>query len=93
MVQGHYTTVNVADEHDHHHVLAGHGAHSQKQAHAALAREDWFHALPHEHQVNVLLEHATGIQQRASGVVRVSTCLPRKLRDAKQFDGDRGRSA
>jgi hypothetical protein len=88
VVQGHYAMVHVADDHNDHRVLAGHGSHSQKQAHAALSRESWFHALPHEHQANVLLEHATGIQEKASAAARLSTFRKKMLAGERPTAGE-----
>jgi hypothetical protein len=72
VVQGHYADVIVASDHDDTRVLAGNGSHYQQQAHARLVNQDWFHALPHEHRVNVLLHVATRRQAEASHSAAIS---------------------
>ncbi|WP_175787492.1 WGR domain-containing protein [Burkholderia anthina] len=73
VVPGHYSMVHVADDHDDHKVIGGNGSSSQKTAHAKLSKHDWWHALPHDHKVGVLLEHATEIQDKASAAGVLST--------------------
>ena len=73
VVPGHYAMVHVSDDHDTHKVLSGKGTHSQKTAHAKLSKQKWFQDLPHEHQLHVLLEHATHIQNKASAAAVLST--------------------
>ncbi|RKP44755.1 hypothetical protein [Pararobbsia silviterrae] len=72
VVVGHYATVNVAIDHSDTKVLAGRGSHSQRQAHAKLAQHDWFNAMDHGDRVNLLLHHATKIQDKASRAAAVS---------------------
>jgi hypothetical protein len=72
VVLGHYAEVNVADDHNDHEVLAGRGSHSQRQAHAKLSQHDWFNEMPHDHRVNLLLHHATKIQDKASRAAAIS---------------------
>jgi len=73
VVAAHYAMVHVADHHDEHQIVAGLGSHSQKAAHAQLSKHGWFQALPHDHKVSVLLEHATSIQDKASAAAVLST--------------------
>jgi len=73
VVAAHYAMVHVADHHDEHQIVAGQGSHSQKTAHAQLSKHGWFQALPHDHKVAVLLEHATAIQDKASAAAVLST--------------------
>lgn len=72
VVPGHHTFVHVSTDHDPHRVLSGQGSHSQRQAHARLQQEPWFHDLEKDHRVNVLLEMATELQTRASMSAAVS---------------------
>lgn len=73
VVAGHQAFVHVSDSHDEHKIMQGGGSHSQKAAHAKLTKHDWFNALPHDHQVPILLEHATVQQDKASAAAVLST--------------------
>lgn len=73
VVPGHHTFVHVSDAHDEHKIMAGQGTHSQKAVHAKLVKQPWFNALPHDHQVPILLEHATAHQDKASAAGALSS--------------------
>lgn len=72
VVPTHQAWVHVSDDHDDAKLLAGQGSWSQKQAHAQLAGQPWFQALPADHKAPVLLHHATSIQEKASSDAAVS---------------------
>lgn len=72
VVPTHQAWVHVSDDHDDAKLLAGQGSWSQKQAHAQIAGQPWFQALPAEHKAPVLLHHATSIQEKASADAAVS---------------------
>lgn len=72
VIQGHYADVMVANDHNDERVLSGNGSHSQRQAHAKLIQKPEFHALPREHKVNLILHHATRIQEKASHASAIS---------------------
>jgi predicted DNA-binding WGR domain protein len=88
VVQGHYAMVHVSDAHDAHKILSGEGSHSQKAAHAKLVKKDWFQALPHDHQLPVLLEHATEIQDKASAGSVLSTLKKKVLAGQKPSNAE-----
>jgi predicted DNA-binding WGR domain protein len=73
VVAAHYAMVHVSADHDEHKILTGQGSHSQKAAHAALTKHEWFNALPHDHKIAVLQQHATSIQDKASAAAVLST--------------------
>jgi hypothetical protein len=64
-VEGHYKHVNISDDHDDAKVLSGNGSATQKDAHKLLTKHGWYHALPDEHKLPVLLQHATDLQDAA----------------------------
>lgn len=72
VVPPHQRTVLVSTDHDDARVLSGQGSHSQRQAHDELMRHAWFHQLPHDHRVAVLLAHATDRQEAASRSAQLS---------------------
>jgi hypothetical protein len=83
VVPGHNAMVHVAVDHDDAKVAAGQGTHSQRQAHARLARDAGFHALPTQHKAAVVMKHATEIQDAASAAAQLSTFRKKVLAGEK----------
>jgi predicted DNA-binding WGR domain protein len=72
VVPPHQKMVHYNDEHLFADVAAGGVSHSQKQAHAKLSKEDWFHQLPFPEKALHVMSHATDIQDAASASAAVS---------------------
>lgn len=83
VVLGHHAMVHITDDHDPSKILTGAGSHSQKAAHAQLVKHDWFHELPHDIQLPVLLKHATEIQDKASALAGLSVFRKKILAGSK----------
>ena len=88
VVGGHYAHVHVTDDHDHHKVASGQGSYSQKKAHAQLADEPEYHALPVEDKAALVMHHATQIQDAESQAARIATLRKKLLAGGKPTPGE-----
>lgn len=71
--RGHHKHVLVADDHDNTKVATGQGSFYQKVAHKnAMADIPNFQSLDIDHQANIILHHATGLQAAASASAAMS---------------------
>lgn len=71
-VPPHTRTVHYNPDHSFHDIAHGGVSHSQKQAHAKLSKESWFHDLPVDDKALHVMAHATDIQDAASASAAVS---------------------
>lgn len=72
VVSAHTKVVHYDPAKEDHHVLAGHGSHSQKKALGKLSKLPHWHAMPNEDKLAHVLSLATNLQNKASASAALS---------------------